>query len=256
MWAALLDGQTWRRLARDPIAWGAFAIGVLPVLGVVGLGWSLGAVVVLYWLENLVVGAFALVRIVAAGVLGAMKPAGGAPTPDLDRAIAKAEWPLRIGAIAFMGPFFVAHYGMFCFVHGVFVMALLAGLGPRADVGLEPLALVEAALSVAPGIGWFLAAIAVWKLGLLALFYFGRGDVRRTSIAEEMFAPYGRIVALHIAIFAGAFGLALLNEPMLGVLALAAAKAVFDALADWSATRMRVPRPVERADPQRGPGGA
>jgi hypothetical protein len=212
-------------------------------------------VVVLYWLENVVLGGFALVRLISAGFLGPVKPAGGPVTPELDRAIAKAEWPLRIGATAFMGPFFVVHYGMFCFVHGIFVMHLLAAAGPSGDVADDPVALINAALGAAPGMIWFVAAIAGWKFVLLALFFFGRGDVRRSSISEEMIAPYGRIVALHVAIFAGAFGLALLNEPMLGVLALAAAKALFDARADWTATRMRDPSRLASAV-QRGPGAA
>ncbi len=239
MLKAIFDGESWRRLIRDPVAWGGLLVGLAPVIGVLGLGWSLGAVVVLYWLENVVLGAVSLVRIVASGLVGEIKPSGGPPTPDLDRIFTKVEWPLRLGAVGFMGPFFVVHYGMFCLVHGIFVLLLVAGLRDNQPIALEPLALIDAALNAAPGMIWFIAAIAAWKVILLGVFFFGRGDVRHTSIGEEMMAPYGRIVVLHLAIFAGAFGLLLVNEPMLGVLALAAVKAVYDAGADWSATRMR-----------------
>ena len=43
----------------------------------------------------------------------------------------------------------------------------------------------------------------------------------------EMFAPYGRIILLHFAIFAGAGALFLLGEPMIGVRGLIALRALF-----------------------------
>ena len=73
---------------------------LVPLVGVVGFGWSLWEVMCLYWLENAVIGAYAVGRILAA--------AGG-------------DDPLtsRLGTSAFFG----VHYGGFWLGHGVFLLA-------------------------------------------------------------------------------------------------------------------------------------
>lgn len=244
MWAALFDGETWRRLLRDPVAWGSLLVGLAPVIGVVGLGWSLGAVVVLYWLENLVVGVIALLRLSSAIVFGKMATPEMAGTPA---ATMISSWPVRLGALAFMAPFFIVHYGMFCFVHGIFVMHLMVAAGPQGDVATSPEALLQVALNAAPHMGLVVALILVWKLIILGIFFYGRGDVRTANASEEMIAPYGRIMFLHIGIFAGAFALMNFGEPVWGILALAALKALYDMVHDWNATRMKVPKDAPAA---------
>lgn len=54
-----------------------------------------------------------------------------------------------------------------------------------------------------------------------------RGEYRESSIDQEMMKPYGRVIVLHIAIFAGAFAMAALGEPLWGVLALILLRAVW-----------------------------
>ena len=54
-----------------------------------------------------------------------------------------------------------------------------------------------------------------------------RGEWKRSGVDQEMIAPYGRIIILHIGIFAGAFALILLGDPMVGVLALIVARALW-----------------------------
>lgn len=249
MLAAIFDGETWRRLVRDPVAWGAMAIGLLPFAGVLVFGWPLGAVVVLYWLENVVIGALAFLRLVSAGLLGQAMPiksATGAPPPPVVAAVVRA-WPARLAFTAFMGAFFVVHYGMFCFVHGIFVLNLFSAAqgGADASPAMDLGGLIQTALTAHPTMAWFLAAIALWKLILFAVFFIVRGDVAGTSAPDEMMAPYGRIVVLHIGIFAGAFALMAFNQPILGVLALIVLKALFDAFHDWRATRMRAPQTAQ-----------
>ena len=43
--------------------------------------------------------------------------------------------------------------------------------------------------------------------------YLGRGEYRRTSPAGQMFAPYGRLVVLHITIIVGGMAIALTGAP-------------------------------------------
>jgi hypothetical protein len=124
-----------------------------------------------------------------------------------------------------MVPFFFFHYGMFCFVHGVF-LRLFAG-GEGGGDTMAPLPLIDWALGTAPEMAWFVAAIA----GVSVLFYLvdfiGRGEFKTSNPQVEMFSPYGRIVTLHIAIILGAGVAFTLDEPLLGVLLLIFIRVVF-----------------------------
>src|SRR4051812_4136686 len=50
-----------------------------------------------------------------------------------------------------------------------------------------------------------LAALTASHLISFFTNYIGRGEYRRTAITSQMFAPYPRIIVLHLAIFVGAF---------------------------------------------------
>jgi hypothetical protein len=52
---------------------------------------------------------------------------------------------------------------------------------------------------------WCVAALASSHLWSFAVNYIGRGEYRRTAVPILMFAPYARIVVLHIAILLGGF---------------------------------------------------
>ena len=106
---------------------------VIPLIGVLFFGWSVWTILIVYWLENGIVGAFNVMKIARAQ--------GG----DDDAA---TGWtingrPATSMAKAGLIPFFVMHYGLFWVVHGVFVftLPLFAGLGPNgssADLGPGP----------------------------------------------------------------------------------------------------------------------
>src|SRR5690606_24260236 len=72
------------------------AANLLPLVGVLLWGWDVGALVVLYWSENLIIGAYTLIKMLVASPLGGL----------------------------FSGLFFLIHYGGFCAVHGAFVLIL------------------------------------------------------------------------------------------------------------------------------------
>ena len=73
-----------------------------------------------------------------------------------------------------------------------------------------------------------------------------KGEWRRTNPGAEMGAPYGRIIVLHFAIFAGAGALFLLGQPMVGVLALNWEASDLGALISAEARSVR--REVQRAE--------
>ncbi|MDG1826707.1 MAG: DUF6498-containing protein [Henriciella sp.] len=201
-----LDPNTLARTYRDPVAWVILAVDLFPIWAVLTMGWGAAPLVFLYWLENLIVGAVALARMIASSM---------------------KESPFGLLGMVFLGPFFTVHYGMFCFVHGIFVAAF-ANMETGGSFGfLSPWGLFENALNSAPNMPTFIGAIIVVQVFLYVRDFIMRGQYKETDVGEEMAAPYGRVVVLHFGIFAGAGGLALLGNPLWGILALIGLRAIW-----------------------------
>lgn len=180
-------------------------LNLIPVIGVLFWGWSAFALIVLYWLENVVVGVRTLASMVANAAV-----AGG---------------PSWVGAML-IGGFFTLHYGLFCFGHGIFVMALFGGSfygDSIIDLGGAVGALFATQTNLAIGF----ASIVAWQ-AVQFFRFFASGEVRRTNAIELMGAPYPRIIVLHLTIIAGGFVLMLLNQPVGGIVVLALVKMAYD----------------------------
>jgi len=204
---SFLDPNTLARTYRDPVAWVILAVDLFPIWAVLTLGWGAAPLVFLYWLENVIIGAVTLAKMIATSV---------------------REHIIGLVGMLFIGPFFVFHYGMFCFVHGVFVSAFAHMSAGTNDPGFPtPWGLIQEALASGASMPAFVLAIILVQIFLFLQDYILRGEYRETSIDQEMMKPYGRVIVLHIAIFAGAFAMAALGEPMWGMLALILLRAVW-----------------------------
>lgn len=187
---------------------------VVPLIGVVALGWKVYDVMLIYWLENGVVGAFTLLRMVTAG--------------------------RNAASTLFMGPFFTVHYGMFWLVHGVFVVTLFGPAGPfggpssagTAAAPTLPFALpIAGEIPLVPGAVWALAALGLshgvsfvqnWLLG---------GERDGVDPGALMPRPYGRVVVLHLTLIAGGFFVIALGAPVLALVLMVVLKIGVDAAA-------------------------
>lgn len=187
---------------------------LVPVICVIAFGWPVGVLLLLYWCENVIIGGINVVKML---ISGAAMGVGG--------------WALA----AFTVPFFIFHYGMFCFVHGVFVL-VIGGIGEGASGGgghgiLSPFSLlrvVQAQSHGEPGFGWSLAAIGALQLYSLVFDWLAKGRFRQTTPMDQMAEPYGRIIVLHIALLGGGFAIALLGSPVGALVLLATMKTLFD----------------------------
>ena len=172
-------------------------VNLIPLLGVLLWGWDVGSLVVLYWSENLILGGYTIVKMLA------VSPVGG----------------------LFSSLFFLIHYGGFCAVHGIFVLSLAMDTEPAFFEGVPwPLFLVfvqllvsvvQQVLAMAPP-EWLIAfsALAVSHGLSLTFNYFMNGEYRNQTVKVLMGAPYKRIVVLHVAIILGAFGVMALGSPL------------------------------------------
>ncbi len=182
---------------------------LVPLYGVFAWNWDVFAILVLFWLENLVIGALNLARIVCAVPRDA------------------AAW----GGKLFLAPFFCIHYGMFALVHGVFIFALFGegaydGLGgglwnPGAAVAaIRDYGLELAVLILAGSHGFSFA----WN-------YLGRGEYKRASLHGLMTGPYARVIALHLTVLFGGFLVMALGSPVWALVLLVGLKLGMDARA-------------------------
>jgi hypothetical protein len=189
---------------------GAVLVNLIPVLGVLFGGWSAFALMLLYWLENVVIGVFNIARMIASGL---------------------AKGPAGIAACLFIVPFFAFHYGMFCMVHGIFVWVMFGQGFAHAgavDGPFDLSNLVGGTLAATPGLRAGFISILIWQSVLFFVFFLGRGQFRHTDPMTQMAAPYGRIIVLHLTILGGGFIVMSLGQPLFGVLILALLKTGFD----------------------------
>jgi hypothetical protein len=187
------------------------AANLVPLAGVLLWGWDLATILVLYWVENGIVGLFTVPKILLAAGAGRL----------LGRT--QSTSAAAIGALQKAGlvPFFAFHYGMFWVVHGVFVFAIAGGLfapafsgtfdGPQPDL------------------------VLLGGLGLLAshgvsfgLNYLARGEYRTATPAGQMVAPYARVIVLHVTIIVGAIAVGIVGAPVAALAVLVMAKTVVD----------------------------
>ena len=210
----------------SPVALGILlVVNAIPLIGVLFLGWNLATIVATYWLENGVIGLFAVGRIATASGTNLLTSAIAVATRSQVRGIERV----------FLVPFFCVHYGMFWFVHGVFVWfalpAIFAGFsgGDAFATGFG-----QRFAPVGPDVGVVLAMGVPLLLSHGASFVFnwlGGGEYRASTPAAEMAAPYVRVVILHLTIIFGAFAVALLGSPVWAMVVMVALKTGVDVAA-------------------------
>lgn len=184
------------------------ALNLIPVACVVLFGWHAGVLLLLYWTENVVIGAFNVLKMGVSGI----------------------AWGLA-GTLAclFLIPFFIFHYGLFSFVHGTFVTIM--GFGPGEVRSISLTGLYELVMRLAreePGFQRSLMAIVAAQ-GVSFIFdWLLPGGPRKFNPMTQMFTPYPRVVVLHFTIMVAAIPVLLLSSPVWMVAALAIIKTVFE----------------------------
>lgn len=198
---------------------------LIPLAGVLWLGWNLMLILALYWAENGIVGVINVLKILMAQGTGT---AGG---PFARMTVNGRPW-VNLSRVSTAG-FFTIHYGLFWVVHGLFVFTFIPAMtgaqfsGPDgAPVG-EPL---EVPLS-APDLPILLAGVVGLAISHGVSFwtnYIGRAEYRSLSPAQLMNQPYSRLVVMHMTIIFGAFVSVFLGTPIGSLLVLVVLKTALD----------------------------
>ena len=182
------------------------AIGVLivsnslPIFGVLFLEWNLFSILFLYWLENIVVGMYAMLRIWRAEL-----------PPKAPIKVTKITGETYIYKVSAYLSFFLVHYGMFTFVHGIFIYMMFMPFFESLDWVL----IAFLGLFVSHGISHFKNFV-------------GNQEYLSTSPDKEMLAPYKRVVVMHLTIIAGGFFVTEVGSPIYAIVILVLLKIFID----------------------------
>lgn len=178
----------------------------IPLIGVLFFDWSIGHIIILYWIENLVLGFWNVPRILFAGAyVNKLK-----------------NLPLAI--------FFLVHYGIFCFVHGIFIVGLIAFSERDSFNSADDVSEIATTVVSYASLGLIVAIISMFLSTGWDLIknYIANGEYKKWSIGRAMTYPYAHIIVVHIAIFAGAFGAILLGAPLALLIALIVGKTLIE----------------------------
>ena len=172
---------------------------LFPLAGVFLLDWQVIDILLLYWAENVVIGIVNVLRMAVR----------------------------RTAKRLFLIPFFCVHYGMFCFGH---LSAVIALFGDEEGIAANWQALFDLPFTELMRSPLLAGVAAIFVSHLFSFFsnFIGRGEYRRTDIRALMQRPYGRIIALHVAIIIGAALVDWLGSPVMMLVVLVVAKIAMD----------------------------
>src|ERR1044071_8277792 len=162
----------------------------IPLFGVLFLGWQVFPLILLYWLENVIVGGFNVLRML----------------------VADPQDPIPWGGKAFLIPFFCVHFGGFTTVHGVFVFAMFGGPAYAHQFFPSPASVLAAIRQT--GIGFAALGLVISHGVSFVGNYLLSGEYRRASLQQLMSQPYGRVIVMHLVILGGGFLVMALHSPV------------------------------------------
>ena len=210
--AASPEEQPWWQ---RPTALALVAANLVPVLGVLFWGWHILSVVLLFWIENLIVGAYNIAKILLAR-----------GTPDASA----APQPFTQAGSFVAAVFFTFHYGMFCAVHGLFVVSLFGrgepGVHRHFDMPDLPGVVLD--LVLRHGLAWAVIALAVSHGLSFYVHYLKPRAYEDAEPGKIMMEPYKRVVILHVVIIAGGMLAAALGNSVAPLLLLIVLKTALD----------------------------
>lgn len=182
---------------------------LLPLFGIIFWEWKVFPVMVLFWLENIIVGFFFILRILT------MSATGGFSHP----------LPFRIfGAL-----FFTAHYGLFTWGHGVFIFVLFAPNSNANEIEEIDISHIISLIDEYH-LTWILAGLFISHGFSYISNYLINKENQNINLIGLMSRPYIRIVILHVTIIFGGIAMVILNQPLIGLVILIFVKTGVDAL--------------------------
>ena len=217
IFSGLFSRRGLQKTLKRPSARVLIAVNLSLIAGVVVWDWSVFDIVFLYWVENLVVGLINVLRMAIANPKESTLPPIQEQTRKMERGSNNKSMAAKAannhGVKFVLIPFFIVHYGGFCYGHGVFVMAMF---GDNSMMGLSSAASGSFPMRelFTPSVILAISLLAASHIFSFFKNYLIGGEYRRTHASTLMARPYGRIIALHITIIFGAMATMVLGSPL------------------------------------------
>ena len=196
---------------------------LLALIGVLMFDWDVLSILLLYWAESVVNGVMNVLRIICSQTDDLTR--GMDKLTDMPEAEQMRRWFGKVTANAtkvFLLPFFVFHYGAFCYAHLRIVLANFSGGSPSSYSVYSMLDLVQSAF-------WITVAV-IFCSHLFSFFtnYIGKGEYKQAAMIQLVFWPYGRIFVMHLTIILGAILMTWLSSSLTMLLILISLKIFID----------------------------
>ena len=188
-------------------------VNLIPLWGVYALGWSVYSLLLVYWLESFVVGAYYLIKLFR---------------------LPRGTWRGYLASTAF----FLFTFGMPWLVHGLAIqMFFNPDRGPYNSVMPWDLLSFNFYSSLGPS-----HRLAIFSLGVshglsFWLHFLGNKEYLYLDATALIKQPFARVLVLHLSVLIGGFAVMELKMPSLALLVLVLAKIILDLRAHLNAHR-------------------
>jgi hypothetical protein len=165
---------------------------LIPVAGIFLFDWDVFSILFFYWIESAVVGVFNIAKML------------------MIKSVNASGISHKTSGIVF----FIVHYSIFMLGHGFFIYALFAPVDIRAST----IILAVISLTVSHGVSF-------------VTNYIGHNEYEKVTLSQQMVAPYGRIVFMHITIILCGFLISLTGTNQVLLIVLVIFKIAIDIVA-------------------------
>jgi hypothetical protein len=175
-------------------------VNILPIFGVIFLDWQVGSIVSIYWVENIVIGIYNVLKIIKSENFFLEKSS--------KNKLSKATVKLILIS------FFIFHFGLFTLVHGVFIYFIFL----REGINFIALFWGFVSLMISHGISY-------------VENYLMKQEYKNVNMIDLMALPYKRVSILHMVVIFSGFVVLILSRSILSVVMLVFLKTVVDVIA-------------------------
>jgi hypothetical protein len=182
----------------SPTVLALIAANLVPLFGMLFLDWSLFPIMFIFWLESALIGSFNALKL-------------------LFKCTFKSF---------FLMVFFVVHFGGFTAIHLKIIFELFSPDKVEYLSLLPPAALMTDQIMLV----WPAFLVFVVSHGISFVYNFiGKQEFLRMDPEKQMFAPYKRVMIMHVTIIFGALFIQYLGAPVLALVVLILFKIAIDA---------------------------
>ena len=177
---------------------------LIPVIGILFFDWDVFRILALFWLENVFIGLFAIVKLT----------------------VSRSYHEYREGL--FVPLFFLVHYGGFMAGHAMVILVMYTN---QFEEAARTAPLDQFLAQFLKDFSWLAAAALFFSHAWSFVANFlGNDEKKQLTVRGAMTLPYRRMVITHVALLVGGFFLVEKGQPLVGVILLVILKIALDVM--------------------------